>query len=80
LKYNAAVNEIGRAAKSVFKFEVETFPNDSMTSSRSKLIHDWVLTLAKQTMDNELRNRQLVQFIDLITPDEFTSSITKCNT
>jgi uncharacterized protein (TIGR02391 family) len=70
LKYSAVVNEIGRAAKSVFKFELETFPNDSMTSTRSKLIHDWVLTLAKQKMDNESRNCQLVQFIDLITPEE----------
>lgn len=71
LKYDAVVNEIGRAAKSVFQFDLEIFPNDSITSTRAKLIHDWVLTLAKQKMDNESRNHQLVQFIDLITPEQF---------
>ena len=75
LKYDAVVNEIGRAAKSVFLFELEEFPNESITSTRAKLIHDWILTLAKQELDNESRNCQLVQFTDLITPLDFKEQV-----
>lgn len=74
LKYDTTVNEINRAAKSVFKFNVEVFPNEAITSSRAKAIHDWILTLAKQEMDNNERNDQLSQFVDLITPDMLKSS------
>jgi len=68
LKYDTTLNEIDRAAKSVFSFQPEEFPNDAITSSRAKKIHDWVLTLAKQKMDNALRSDLLKQFLALITP------------
>lgn len=69
LKYDSTVNDINRAAKSVFNFQCETFPNESITSARAKLIHDWILTLAKQEMNNEGRNSRLFQFLDLIVPE-----------
>ena len=74
LKYDTSINGINRAAKSVFRFNIEHFPNDAITSSRSKLIHDWILTLARQEMDNGERNDQLSQFIELITPEILRSS------
>lgn len=77
LKYDTTINEINRAAKSVFSFEQEIFPNDSITSSRAKEIHDWVLTLAKQSMSAYERNAQLIQFISIITPEPFESQVDK---
>jgi len=70
LKYDTTLNEIDRAAKSVFSFQLEEFPNEAITSSRAKKIHDWVLTLAKQKMDNASRSDLLKQFLALITPEE----------
>lgn len=69
LKYDTTLNEINRAARSLFTFQKESFPNDAITSSRAKDFHDWVLTLAKQPMDNSQRNNLLVQFISIITPE-----------
>ncbi|MGC9093205.1 MAG: TIGR02391 family protein [Bacteroidota bacterium] len=69
LKYDASINEINRAAKSVFKFNVEEFPNEATTSGRAKLIYDWILTLAKQEMNNDERNQHLIRFLRLITPE-----------
>jgi uncharacterized protein (TIGR02391 family) len=69
LKYDASVKDIGRAAKSIFTFQKEVFPEESSISSeRAKLIYDWILTLAKQSMNNDDRNLQLHEFISLITP------------
>ena len=73
LKWGTTINEIGRAAQSVFNFSYEKFPNESITSTRAKLVHDWILTLAKQKMNNEERNNQLYQFIELITPENLIS-------
>jgi len=70
LKYDTTVNEINRAAKSVFRFTIENFPNEAITSSHAKLIHDWVLTLAKQEMNNDERNQQLTKFLKIITPED----------
>lgn len=75
LKYDTTVNEVGRAAKSVFQFSLEEFPNEAITSTRAKLIHDWILTLARQKMDNAERNNQLLQFIELITPANLRNSV-----
>ena len=76
LKNSTTLKEIDRAGRSVFSFNVEHFPNDSITSERSQRIHDWILTLAKQKMSNEERNLQLSLFLDLIISNEEKSSIT----
>lgn len=70
LKYSTSLNEIDRAAKSVFSFNCEHFPNDSITSERAQKIHDWILTLAKQKLTLDERNKLLCNFLDLIVPDE----------
>ena len=75
LKYDTAVNDINRSAGSVFRFQVEQFPNDSITSVRAKLIHDWILTLAKQNMNNDERNALLKQFLSLITPENHKDAV-----
>src|SRR5579872_3524407 len=77
LKYDTTINEVNRAAKSIFNFDKEIFPNDSITSSRAKEIHDWVLTLARQSMSNDDRNNLLAQFISLITPESQEKSVGK---
>lgn len=70
LKYSTSIKEIDRAAKSVFPFNCEEFPNESISSTRAQKIHDWILTLAKQKMAPDERNRFLCKFLDLIVPDE----------
>lgn len=77
LKYDSTVNDINRAAQSVFNFRCETFPNESITSTRAKLIHDWILYLAKQEMNNVERNNKLLQFLDLIVPESYKESTNK---
>ncbi len=76
LKYSTSVGEIDRAAQSVFSFECETFPNESITSVRAKRIHDWVLSLAKQPMTESKRDEQVTLFLELLaTADEDRSRI-----
>lgn len=70
LKYSTSINEIDRAAKSVFSFNCEDFPNNSITSVRAQRIHDWILTLAKQRLTLDERNKLLHNFLDLIAPLE----------
>ncbi|MBX6422934.1 TIGR02391 family protein [Thermosulfurimonas sp. F29] len=69
LKYDATINKIERAARSVFNFMREEFPNEVITSERAKLIHDWILSLARQKMNNDERNELLRKFLRLITPE-----------
>lgn len=77
LKYDTTLNDVDRAAQSIFSFQCEQFPNDSITSSRAGLINDWILTLAKQKMNSDERNNQLITFIDLIAPDPYEEDIDK---
>lgn len=77
LKYDSTVNDINRAAQSVFVFRYEKFPNESITSTRAQLIQDWILSLAKQEMNNTERNKKLLQFLGLITPDTHKDSVDK---
>ena len=75
LKSNKAVNEINRVAGAVFRFRRENFPNDSITSSRAQLIHDWILSLAKQAMENEERHKLLVTFCEQLAPENSRHSL-----
>ena len=70
LKYDVVLNEIERAAISIFTFQKEEFPNEAITSARAKLVHDWILTLAKQKMTNDERDSLLAGFLSAITPEE----------
>jgi len=53
LKYDVPINEIGRMAMAIFDFAVSSHPLGNITSPRSQLIYDWVMTLAEQPMDEE---------------------------
>lgn len=64
LKYSTSINEINRIAGAIFPFPCESFSNESITSSRAKLVHDWILSLAKQKMGESERNALLKSFID----------------
>jgi uncharacterized protein (TIGR02391 family) len=68
LKYDTSVNEIGRIAGALFRFRKEEYPNDAITSVRAKLIHDWILSLARQSMSSEERDNLLTQFCLKLAP------------
>jgi uncharacterized protein (TIGR02391 family) len=70
MKYGTSVNEINRAAQSVFHFSCENFPVDSITSVRAHTVYNWIMTLAKQSMNIDDRNKQLRRFLEIIVPAE----------
>jgi len=70
LKRDSTVNEIGRQAAALFRFHRDEFPNPSITSKCSKLIFDWILSLAREEMDGDQRRKLLVDFCQAITPDK----------
>ncbi len=69
LKYDITVNEVNRIAGALFRFTCQSFPNPAITSIRAQLVHDWILSLAKQPMRAEERDQLLTQFCLKITPD-----------
>lgn len=75
LKYDSSIREIELAAQSVFRFPVEVFPNNAITSVKAKNIHDWILTLEKQELTQDDRNGQLLRFLRLIARDESWAAI-----
>ena len=75
LKYDTTIKHINRTASAIFQFQQESFPNDSITSSRAKTIYDWILTLAKQKMESDKRNELLITFCRSITPQEFQEQV-----
>jgi len=70
LKYATSINEINRIAGAIFPFRCENFPNNSITSSRAQLVHDWILSLAKQRMGEDERNRLLESFCDQLSSED----------
>jgi uncharacterized protein (TIGR02391 family) len=69
VKWDTSVNEILRVANALFKFTIEDFPNEAITSSRAQTVYNTILSLAKQRMNNEERNQLLMTFCKRITPD-----------
>lgn len=70
IKKSTVLNEIRRTARAIFHFQKESFPNDAITSSRSKEVYDWIMTLAKQCMDPDIRNSLLIKFCKELVPEE----------
>ncbi len=68
LKYGTTINEINRIASAIFNFDVKHHPEPSITSYRSQLIYDWVMTLSEQPIDEEKKIQILEQFINNLTP------------
>lgn len=77
LKYDTTINEIGRAASSIFRFTRQSFPNDAITSQRAQAVYDWIMTLGLQNMNSDERERLLVKFCRAITPDQHKASVEK---
>jgi len=75
LKYSTTVNEVERLAFGLFRFQREYFPNEAITSVRAKLVHDWILTLAKQSMSAENRDRLLVEFCRGLVPSDARQAV-----
>lgn len=67
LKNETSINEINRIAGAIFSFRRENFPNNSITSQRAQLVHDWILSLARQRMGEDERNRLLKSFCDQLS-------------
>ena len=70
LKYSTSINEINRIASAVFDFEVSSHPHESITSSRSQLIYDWVMSLAEQPIKEEKKLELLQKFINALTTED----------
>lgn len=68
LKYDTSINQVQRAASAVFKFSYEEFPTQGITSERARLIHNWIMSLAKQHMTETERNEQLNGFLRMLFP------------
>lgn len=75
LKFDTTVNEVNRIAGAIFRFPREDFPNSAITSVRAQLVHDWILSLAKQPLDADERDRLLTQFCLKIAPDGARDSV-----
>lgn len=75
LKYDATVNEIGRVASALFRFEKEVFPHDSITSVRAQHIYDWLMSLGKQSMAPEARDALVTQFCLAIAPEQHKAAV-----
>lgn len=77
VKWDTTVNEIQRVGNALFRFKIEPFPNDAITSSRAQTVYNCILSLAKQRMNNEERDKLLVTFCHKITPDKFRDKLTQ---
>ncbi|MGF7230595.1 TIGR02391 family protein [Arachidicoccus sp.] len=74
LKYSTSVNSIDRAAYSILKINKEEFPNPSITSVRAQCLYNWILSLAKTSMESTERLKRLVDFCFELTPEEYKRS------
>jgi len=70
VKYTTSINEINRIASAIFNFEVSSHPHESITSSRSQLIYDWVMTLAEQPIEEKKKLQLLQEFINALTSED----------
>ena len=77
LKYSTTVNEINRLAGAIFRFQRESFANEAITSTRAQLVHDWILSLAKQEMNPDERNQLLIRFCYGLAADENRREVDK---
>ena len=77
VKWDTSVNEILRVANALFRFNIETFPNDAITSVRAQTVYNCILSLAKQSMNNEERNQLLMRFCKRITLENQRDQLTQ---
>lgn len=70
LKYDTTINDIKRISSAIFDFSMKEYPHESITSSRSQLIYNWVMTLADTSMSDEKKIQHLGEFIKELTPND----------
>lgn len=70
IKYSTTVNEIDRIGHSVLRINRQNFPNPAITSARAKNLYDWVLSLARTSLDSTERVKRLIQFCLELTPED----------
>jgi uncharacterized protein (TIGR02391 family) len=70
LKYSTTLNEIDRIGGAIFPFHRDDFPNDAITSSRAKRIHDWVMSLGRHNCTADDRSRLLTSFLQRLATTE----------
>ncbi len=70
LKYDTTLNLIERYASAILRIPQEKFPNDAITSARAKSLYDWILSLAKASLEQEERDRRLVAFLKELFPKD----------
>ena len=69
LKYSTTVNEIDRLGQSILQVNKEIFPNNAITAIRAQILYNWILSLAKTSMDNTERTKRLIAFCLELTPE-----------
>jgi hypothetical protein len=70
LKGLTTVNDIGRIASAIFNFSCVSHHLQSITSSRSQLVYDWVMTLSEQPISETHKKNLLEQFISHLCPED----------
>ena len=76
VKYSHVVNQIERAAQSVFAFRKIEYPNDAISSVRAQVVWSWVMTLCRTVSDERRRLELLGQFIrELVTDEELLQEV-----
>lgn len=69
LKWSTTLNEVNRVACAIFPFSRKSFPNASITSERSQLVHDWIMTLGTHKCSPSTRSELLCSFLDRLASD-----------
>ncbi|MCB9915237.1 MAG: TIGR02391 family protein [Planctomycetes bacterium] len=75
IKWDVSEPTIGRMGAAVFSFTRDSFPNDSITSVRARAVYDWVLTLARQKLPADVRDKRLAEFCVGIAGDEHRGEV-----
>lgn len=70
LKWTTTVRDIERNAKALFPCLRNNYPNDAITSQRSQLVYDWVLSLSAHAISEQKKEELLSEFAKRITPKE----------
>ncbi|MFA4875870.1 MAG: TIGR02391 family protein [Methanoregula sp.] len=68
LKTVTTVDDINRIASAIFDCTLVKYPNANITSYRSQLIYNWIMTIAKSSYSNERKEQLLDEFITELSP------------
>ncbi len=69
LKYDVSLNQIQREASAILNFPVSAHPNDAITSQRSQVLYNWVITLGQQPIPEREKLHLLKELIEALAPE-----------